>query len=237
MGNTVTRRAFLSPEAGKVFITGKKDPKDDPLFKKYANTKMPFSVARTESGLDTYTGEWAETEILHLLRRTTFGASKSSFDLLKTVGLTDAVTYLIDNSSLPATSPLNVYQPLYNDPQGCGFGASWIDTPGTDDSNAMLNAFRINYSFKQWWTRQMINQQTSLLEKITLFWANHFSTKTEDFNFPKAIWQHYQKIRAYCMGNFRTFLKAITIDPHMLFFLNGNLNSAAAPDENYAREL
>lgn len=198
---------------------------------------MPFSATRTESGLDTYTGEWTQKEALHLLRRLTFGATKGSVDTITSLSLTDAVNLLIDNPQLPFTSPLNVYQNDFNDFQGVPYGASWIDTPGTNDSDAMLNAFRITYSFKQWWHGVLLNQQVHILEKITMFWSNHFSTQTHDFNSPKAIWQHYQKQRQYCMGNFRDFLKAITIDPHMLAFLNGNLNSAAAPDENYAREL
>jgi uncharacterized protein (DUF1800 family) len=237
MGNNLTAGKFASRAITGPSPAGKKDPKQDPFFKKYANAQMPFSVARTESGLDTYTGEWTDAEMLHLLRRITFGASKSSVDTLASLSLTDAVNLLIDNPQLPTTTPLNVYQNYYNDNQGCLFGSSWVDVPTTNDSDPLLNAFRINYTFKQWWTAQMINQQTHILEKISLFWANHFSTQTEDFNYPKAIWQHYQKIRTYSLGNFRTFLKAITIDPHMLFFLNGNLNSAAAPDENYAREL
>jgi hypothetical protein len=237
MGNIITRRDFLSLPAKKSLFTGKKDPKDDPIFKKYANKEMPFSAGRTESGLDTYTGEWTDTEALHLLRRLTFGAPKGSVDTITALSLTDAVNFLIDNPQLPFTTPLNVYQDLYNDTQGVPYGASWIDTPGTNDTDGMLDGFRITYSFKPWWQGLLLNQRVHILEKITLFWHNHFSTQTEDFNSPKAIWAHFQTIRQNCLGNFRIFLKAITIDPHMLDFLNGNLNSAAAPDENYGREL
>ena len=38
-------------------------------------------------------------------------------------------------------------------------------------------------------------------------------------------------------GNFKTFVKDMTIDPGMLRYLNGYLNTKTAPDENYAREL
>ncbi len=210
---------------------------EDPFFRKYANKEMPFAAARTNSGLNQYTGTWSEAEMLHLLRRTTFGANKTHVDALKTLSLTDAVNLLIDNPQFPVSSPLNIYNNDYPDPQGCPFGTSWIEFPGTNDSDAMLNAFRTKYTYKQWWIGLMINQQMHILEKLTLFWANHFSTQMEDFNYPKAIWQHFKKIREGGLGNFRTLLKEITIDPHMLLFLNGNSNSASAPDENYAREL
>ena len=35
----------------------------------------------------------------------------------------------------------------------------------------------------------------------------------------------------------KQFVYEITLDPTMLIYLNGRLNTAAAPDENYAREL
>ena len=238
--NNLSRRDFVALTFNKTAAPDRNPavtPKDDPFFRKYANREMPFKSARTQTGLNLYGGSWTETEVLHLLRRTTFGASKAHVDSFKTMSLIDAVNRLIDNPQFPSSSPLNVYENSYHDLQGCPFGTSWIEWSGTNDSDGMLNDFRTKRSFKQWWISVMIYQQPHILEKITLFWANHFSTQTEDFNYPKAIWQHYKKLREGSLGNFRTLLKEITIDPHMLLFLNGNLNSASAPDENYAREL
>ena len=39
------------------------------------------------------------------------------------------------------------------------------------------------------------------------------------------------------LGNFKTLVKEVTIDPAMLLHLNGYVNSKQAPDENYAREM
>ena len=39
------------------------------------------------------------------------------------------------------------------------------------------------------------------------------------------------------MGNFKQMVRDITFDPGMLRYLNGYLNTKAAPDENYGREL
>ncbi len=44
-------------------------------------------------------------------------------------------------------------------------------------------------------------------------------------------------LRADCLGNFKTLVKDVTLDPAMLRYLNGYLNTKTAPDENYAREL
>ncbi|MFT7452900.1 MAG: hypothetical protein ACI9VN_003636, partial [Patescibacteria group bacterium] len=39
------------------------------------------------------------------------------------------------------------------------------------------------------------------------------------------------------LGNFKTLVEEMTVDPSMLRFLNGNTNTENGPNENYAREL
>ena len=43
--------------------------------------------------------------------------------------------------------------------------------------------------------------------------------------------------RKHATGNFATLLRAVARDPAMLVYLDTNLNRAAAPNENFAREL
>ncbi|HTL08096.1 MAG TPA: DUF1800 domain-containing protein, partial [Chitinophagaceae bacterium] len=152
---------------------------------------------------------------------------------------------LIDNPVQPSTSPVNNYTQGV-DSGGVAFGASWIDAklpdpvdppPPAASIRTPLNNNRTNNSFKPWWMGQIINQRTHILEKITLFWANHFGTDTANNNRPKAIYQHYKILRTYGLTNFKDLLKQVTIDPHMLYFLSGNNSSKPTPNENYAREL
>jgi uncharacterized protein (DUF1800 family) len=83
----------------------------------------------------------------------------------------------------------------------------------------------------------MINQEKNIREKMTLFWHNHFSTETIVIS--RGIWcyQNNVTLRTHALGNFKTFVKAVTKDPGMLHYLNGYLNTKTAPDENYGREL
>jgi uncharacterized protein (DUF1800 family) len=243
MGNATNlpRREFLSRLVSKDAalqdpVTG--DPiKDDVYFKKYSNQKLPFQANRTDAGLEPYVTAWTEAEVLHLLRRTMFGATKANVDLLKSMTPSQAVDYLIDNPVLPTPGPLNNYNNTYADTQGCPFGTPWVTYAAPNNNDGTLNSQRTYNSFKPWWMGQMINQPTHILEKITLFWANHFGTDTDTSNAPKAIWKHYVTLRTHGLGNFRTLIKEITTDPHMLVFLNLNSSSRTAPDENYAREL
>ena len=53
------------------------------------------------------------------------------------------------------------------------------------------------------------------------------------------IWcyQNNLTLRTHALGNFKAFVRAVTLDPGMLRYLNGYLNTKTAPDENYGREL
>jgi uncharacterized protein (DUF1800 family) len=72
---------------------------------------------------------------------------------------------------------------------------------------------------------------------MTLFWHNHFATEMNDVSNAQYIYKHHHLLRTSALGNFKTLTKNVTLDPAMLVYLNGQLNTAAAPDENYAREI
>jgi hypothetical protein len=243
MGNTMQRRQFL-----RRLSATSKNPINPTVEKEPSSFNPPpsiFKASGVQSGISPYTGSWTQTEMLHLLRRLTFGAPKSSVDQIKSMSMSAAVDFLIDNPVQPATTPVNNYTQGV-DSGGVAFGASWVDAglPNPVDPPAPAPAVlqplisnRTNNSFKPWWMGQMINQQTHILEKITLFWANHFGTDTVNHNRPKSVYKHHKTLRSLALGNFREMIKKITIDSHMLHFLNGELSSKGSPNENYSREL
>ena len=233
MGNPIDRRAFL---------TGKKQELTDTIPQvnngtKYVNKSLPSQLNRTNSGINQYTGVFGDAQKMHLLRRLTFGVKKAHFDQIKNMTMSQAVDFLIDNPVQPTTTPLNSYQQDYADTLGCPSGASWVNHAAPFNDDFALNYFRTYWSFLPWWYNEMINQRPHILEKLNLFWVNHFSTQMADFNLSKAVFQHHKLIRQQSLGNFKTMVKQVTIDPHMLFFLNGAWNNKWAPDENYSREL
>jgi len=70
---------------------------------------------------------------------------------------------------------------------------------------------------------------------VILFWHNHLVIS--DLNNPGLKFQYFTLLRKYALGDFRQFVKEMTINPAMLLYLNGNENTAEAPNENYGREL
>ena len=171
-------------------------------------------------------------ELVHLLKRTMFGASQADISALTGKPLTQVLDKLFIEPAAPQP-PVNSYNSAtYIDPDVAP-GKTWV-TAAIGDGTA--NSQRIN-SFKAWWLGLMINQSASLQEKMVFFWHNHFSTQTTTVNDARFIYKHNVLLRKYALGNFKDFVKQITIDPAMLHYLNGYANVKTAPDENYGREL
>jgi uncharacterized protein (DUF1800 family) len=187
---------------------------------------------RTNSGINPYAGPWTRNEVTHLLKRTMFGAKKADVDYFLTRTMSQAVDELLNLTAPMPSPPVNDYSPGTADPN-VPAGQTWVNNPTGDGT---LNSLR-RASFKKWWTGLLLNQERTVREKMTLFWANHFGTETVEINTSHYVYQHHNLLRQNALGNLKQLVKAVTIDPGMLRYLNGYLNTAAAPDENYAREL
>ncbi len=197
------------------------------------------SVARTMTGLAPYTGSWTIAEAKHLLKRTMFGSTKADINTFLTLGMSDSVDTLIELINhpvyTPPPDPVNNYDNLLTDPQ-CAAGLPWPFTPDTNNVTIYTYFYRMK-SLKSWWISQMLNQSRSLREKMVLFWSNHFVVEFDIIDSSTYIYKYNSLLREYALGNFKEFTKQITLNCAMLKYLNGDKNTAAAPNENYAREL
>jgi uncharacterized protein (DUF1800 family) len=85
-----------------------------------------------------------------------------------------------------------------------------------------------------WWLDRMIRTTRPLVERMTLFWHDHFATADEET--PLMLAQN-RMLRAGALGSFRALLGNVTRDPAMQLFLSLADSTKQAPNENYAREL
>ena len=186
-----------------------------------------------QAGINEYKGVWGTAQITHLLKRTMFGAKPDDITYFKNKSLSQTVDELLQVQPTPIP-PLNYYDTAdYKDPQGIKLGETWVNTFYGDGT---VNSKR-NASYKYWWVMQMANQKRSIQEKMILFWHNHFATEIDTIGNAQFAYVHHTVLRKYALGNFKEFVKQITLDPAMLKYLNGNKNTKNAPDENYGREL
>ncbi|NUM32846.1 MAG: DUF1800 domain-containing protein [Bacteroidetes bacterium] len=205
-------------------------------FLKNFTTLAPSPTARAQAtpttGLTKYSGSWGNAQVLHLLRRTLFGVKESEISTFKALGLDGAVNKLLAIDTTPPSPPVNYYS------NGSTIidlavpaGQTWVNAPFNND----LSYYR-RRSVKMWWTGMLLND-TTIREKMVLFWQNHFSTEGEVIYYEQMVYKMNALLRKHCLGNFKTMIKEVTIDPGMLRYLNGYLNTKTAPDENYGREL
>jgi uncharacterized protein (DUF1800 family) len=176
------------------------------------------------SAMDTFQGTGGKLDAKsaeHLLRRTMFGATRAHIKTLTGKTVQEAVEMLLADQAAPAP-PVNPNN-----------GAQWVT--GTRD--ATINDNQYYNWFRAWWIGLMVTQQISVREKLTLFWQNHFVSTNSTVNNAQFMYLQNALLRRNAMGNFRTFLREITIDPAMLRYLNGNTNRLGSAQENYAREL
>jgi len=188
------------------------------------------------SGINPYSGQWTENEIVHLLKRTMFGAKKADVDYFKTRSVSQTVDELLNPTDPQPAPPIKEYvtstQP--GTPDGnIAQGTTWVN----DINNDGTVQSQRRASYKKWWTGAMINQDRSIREKLVMFWVDHFGNEATDVGNANWSYRQHDLIRQYTLGNFKQLIDAITKDISMLRYLNGYLNQAAAPDENYAREL
>ncbi len=186
------------------------------------------------AGLTPYSGTFGREQVVHLLKRTMFGAKRADVDFFATKTLAQTLDVLFTAAPTPTNPPLRHYNPsttvgVADDTMP--IGTTWVDAV----ENGNYNGGR-TVSFKAWWIGQMINQGRSIHEKMVVFWHNHFSTEIADTT-PKTAYLMQEVMRRNALGNFKTFVREVTFEPNMLIYLNGRFNKKTAPDENYGREL
>ncbi len=103
---------------------------------------------------------------------------------------------------------------------------NWRNLPGIEIER--LTFLRAVYSNRQ------------LQEVLFDFWFNHFNVlANRNGSYAAMTLVSYDRdaLRPHIFGNFRQMLEATATSPAMLEYLDNYINSAAGPNENYAREI
>jgi len=87
------------------------------------------------------------------------------------------------------------------------------------------------------WLYRMIHTPRPLLERMTLFWHDHFATSIVKVVNPAPMQRQNALLRAHALGDFKALLAAIGKDPAMLVWLDATASRRGKPNENYAREV
>ncbi len=179
--------------------------------------------------LQPYSGTFGEAEAWHLLRRCTYAPTLTRVKEAVRDGLAQTLDRLLDYDA-------DYGPPLNNDTEirdpNVGFGESWILAP----YSRTIDLFPYRYrSLSSWVLEGMYRSGDTVNAKMWMFWINHFGVEISGDQ--RSSYQYFLRLRQHGLGSYRQLIQDVALEPQMLRFLNGESNSAASPNENFAREL
>jgi uncharacterized protein (DUF1800 family) len=148
-----------------------------------------------------------QRQIGHLLRRAGFGVSAEELDMYSSLKYEAAVDRLIGGLDEPVPKDAPGFSPY---------------APGAISAA---------------WLERMRAAKAPLAEKLALFWHGHFATSIRKVDDPDLMWRQLTLFRTLGAGRFGDLVTAVSRDPAMIRWLDGNSNRKGNPNENYAREL
>ncbi|MFO0837333.1 MAG: DUF1800 family protein [Phycisphaerae bacterium] len=163
--------------------------------------------AGNAQGTSPYRESLTTDEAYHLLRRAAFGATPEQVAAAVQRGLSATVDDLMSDKAVPAE--LSTLVDSYED------------------------------SIPHRWLLMSIDGPNPLRERVAMFWHDRFATSRRvlNFNDRNLAVLHWDMLRRNALGNYRQFLKELTLDPLMLIWLDNGNSPKDNPNENYAREF
>lgn len=178
------------------------------------------NTATLASYVPTDDNPWDVVRARHLYRRAGFGATDATINIALSNTPLATVEAIIDEAINMPNTPA---------PEWAYWAPS--DYPNYNE---------MSFPNQQSWYRQAAKdiQTKNLKGRLSFFWLNHFVTQRDSYNqHPGYMFQYWDALQTHCIGNFKTFVREIGLNPAMLLMLNGFQNTSDFPNENYAREL
>lgn len=198
----------------------------------------PAPALRTAGGLERYApsaeAPWTPERANHLLQRTALGGPQDRVDALFEAG-PGAVDALLDATAAlretPEPSWYHAPYPPWDTPAFTAYvdqQGPWLDETEWGVYSRLMGGGEGD---------PLAAAAVAFREHLALIWSNHFVTEHESYFFAPLLARYWRMLRRNALGDLRTFIHEVGLDPAMLVYLNGNQNRSWAPNENYAREL
>jgi uncharacterized protein (DUF1800 family) len=163
----------------------------------------------------------------HLLRRTTYNPNKTQINQFATMTAEQAVDLLFAPPSYELSEPI-----------ATDTGQKWISTATTPTVTSTTMDFNAKfYTISVWW---LFNAQkaTTIHWKMAHFLNTIYVINQHDnFGLYHFGYDYYSLLNFYATGSIKMLAKKISRLNAMHYYLDNRLNTAVAPNENYAREF
>ena len=158
--------------------------------------------------------------IAWLHRRFGFGLSGAELDAAVERGLDAEVDRLLDPGASGVPEPPDAWRDLV-----------------FEDTNDATGTRRQLVQAVDAWLERMRTTPRPLEERVTWMWHDHFATSIVGVKRVALMVGQLRTIQRLGMGSFPALVRAMTIDPAMLLWLDGDESTGRNPNENYGREL
>ena len=156
----------------------------------------------------------SNVDAAHLLRRTGFGVTPARLA---------EITALADReAAIARVTDLSLAPPATGSP---------VDGGPRDDQWAA------GYQLTWWWMDRMRTSPVPLVEKMVLFWHNHFVSGQDKLYDIGLLYTQNQLFRQHALGDYHALVQGMAVDPAMLWYLDNAENVAGREQENFAREV
>ncbi|MGK0386799.1 MAG: hypothetical protein ACI849_001418 [Patiriisocius sp.] len=182
-------------------------------------TNPPCNTSLLTPYVPSGSNPWTSQKIKHIYRRLAYGANLDTVDAGLSLTPEALIDTIVDTASNLGPTPT---------PPWGYFALSDFNDYETDNPN-----------FINEWYLQTANDtiQDDFRGRLTLFWMNHFVTELETYFYSPYMFQYYNLMQTFALGNFKEFVRTVGVNSTMLLYLNGFQNTNNNPNENYAREL
>jgi uncharacterized protein (DUF1800 family) len=165
--------------------------------------------------------------VSHLLRRLTLGPTATEVDEAVKAGAEATLTAALATIGRPVTPPGLGADPL---------GALAKGATREDRRQARRAARTQVTAATRWWLTRMTTE-AGAAEKLVFFWHGHWATSVQKVRSAPLMIGQQQTFRRYGGGDTGPLVRAMLHDPALILWLDGQRNTAKAPNENLAREL
>lgn len=183
------------------------------------------------ASLSPFQGALGHRRAAHLLRRTSYVYTKAKVDQLANQTAAQAL------SSLLQPYALTNQQPIFDDAATTtNENVTWIlPLPGTDNAQLPAQDFVLRRYVLSWWSDEAM-RDPGIVHKMVIFWHQYMAVTNQAYG-SKHFFDYLSLLRWGALGNFKKLATKIVTDNVMLLYLNNHQNTAANPNENFAREF
>ena len=181
-------------------------------------------------GADPSPGYVSKDPARHLLRRATYGPTPTLLEDVARLGIAGWVDRQLTPASIDDSACEAVLARLPDQAEPIWQVHDLLDRGERNGWDQLRGVMTAHVARAAWSERQLL----SVMED---FWGNHFNVTTPGAEVPSSRAHYAHTIRTHAFGRFADLLRAVTLHPAMLTYLNNRTSSDVHPNENHGREL